>query len=196
MALLLGIMGKSGSGKNFIASLLEKRGWRTLDLDKVAHEVLDLIARSLADRFGSQILTDEGRVNRRVLGLFVFSDPDQLAALEKMTYPLIVERTEEWLASGASASAIHAVNLHKTSLPERCAAILWVRAPFLIRRLRVINRDKMAWKDVKGRFGKQKGLNPKLLLSRAETYNVGNFGTLRHIERRLDHVLKSIEVQT
>lgn len=189
---LIGISGKIGAGKNFIASLLEQRGWRTLDLDRVGHEVLDSLSAEIADEFGTHVLLDKGGVDRRALGNMVFENPEKLLRLESMLYPLIVEKTDQWLNSEDKPAVIHAVHLHKTSYPERCNAIIWVWAPFWLRRRRVMARDKRNWRFLKGRFRSQKTLNSKLLCSRAEIYRVGNFGKVRQIERRVDHILRRL----
>ena len=187
--MLIGIAGKTGAGKNYVASLLEERGWRVLDLDEVAHRALDARAGEIEAALGPGLLKD-GAVDRRRLGEIVFSRRTALTALEEITYPWIEEQTRKWLdEEPGRPAAVHAINLHKTNLPEEMTALLWVWAPPWVRRRRVMERDGRSWKDLKGRFEAQKGLGPKLFSSRAETFNVRNSKNRAALERRLDRVL-------
>lgn len=189
-SILIGIAGRSGSGKNHLASKLEERGWRTLDLDCVAHQVLDDVADEVEAALGPGLLTGDGSVNRRALGRIVFPRPDHLARLEEITYPRIERETRRWIArEDPRPAAVHAVNLHKTALPELCSLIIWVHAPFITRRRRVISRDERPWRALRARFRSQKALNPKLFSGRAETYTVGNRGNDKHLEAALNRIL-------
>lgn len=190
MSLLLGITGKIGAGKNAVASLLEKRGWHTLDLDTVAHRVLNLAVPQIKREFGSEVINSQGAVDRRVLGAKVFGNPQLLEKLESLTYPLIEEETDKWIAEKSHAPrAVHAINLHKTSHLERYDAIIWVHAPYLVRCKRVIARDKKTWSELKTRFLRQRGLSAKFFLPYAETFRVRNSGNLKRLEHRLDAIL-------
>ena len=37
--MILGITGKSGTGKHTAAKFLEQKGWKVLDVDKIAHKL-------------------------------------------------------------------------------------------------------------------------------------------------------------
>lgn len=189
---LIGVAGKTGSGKNFVAELLEDRGWRTLDLDQVAHRSLDALSRTIENQFGSEVMGSEG-INRKALGQRVFSEPALLSALENITYPWIEEETRRWLAESPDIPAvIHAINLHKTSLADECDCIIWVRAPFYLRRKRVMNRENRPWKELRGRFRSQNGLNPKLFSQHAEIYSVRNSGNVASLNNALDRILSRL----
>ncbi len=191
--MLIGIAGKTGSGKNHVASMLEERGWRTLDLDLTGHEVLESLAEEIEEQLGPGLLNLSGRIDRKILGSLVFSNPEKLNILEKLTYPWIEEKVLEWLDSDPDTpAAIHAINLHKTDLQNKLDAIIWVKAPKYIRKKRVINRDTKPWKELKGRFRSQNRLNPKLFFSDAEIYSVRNSGNDRSLSTSLDKILSRL----
>ena len=136
--MILGIAGKTGAGKNKVAEILEQKGFRTLDLDVVAHRALDAMAQRINTELGGGLL-ENGVIQRSELGKRVFDDKTReknaLALLEGITYPWIEDETRRWLAEKPDENAaIHAINLHKTSLPDICDAIIWVSAPWRIRR--------------------------------------------------------------
>ncbi len=186
---LIGIAGKTGSGKNHVASLLEKRGWRSLDLDQVAHQALDYMAETIEEKLGPGLMCN-GKIDRSKLGNLVFTNPDLLTLLEKITYPWIEDETRRWISRKTEVPAvIHAVNLHKTALADECDVIIWVTAPKYLRRKRVMTRDNRPWKELKGRFRSQNGLNPKLFSSDAEIYSVRNSGNDASLNMSLDRIL-------
>jgi len=183
--MLLGIAGKIGSGKSRVAALLEERGWRTLDLDVVAHDALEACRDAVLREFGT--------TNRRELAAVAFSDAAALRRLEDITYPWIETEARRWLDSETDRpAAIHAINLHKTDLVKDCDAILWVRCPRCVRRRRVVARDGRPWSELKHRFRAQRGLNPKLLPCDAEIYSVRNSGNDASLVDALDRVLERL----
>ena len=191
--LILGVAGKTGSGKNYVAGLLEKRGFRSLDLDDVAHRALDALSEEIEARLGPGLIQN-GKINRKELGRRVFTDKNALKILENLTYPWIEEETLKWISESPQQPAIiHGVNLHKSSLVEKCDAIIWVSAPFILRRRRVISRDKRSWKELKGRFRSQKGLSPKLFSQDAEIYSVRNSGNDASLNVSLNRILSRLE---
>jgi dephospho-CoA kinase len=190
--MILGIAGKTGAGKNKVAEILEKKGFRTLDLDIVAHRALEAMAERIDTELGGGLL-ENGVIQRRELGKRVFNDSNALALLEGITYPWIEEETHRWLAEKPGEdAAIHAINLHKTRLPDICDAILWVSAPWRMRRRRVMRRDGRSWNELKDRFRSQKGLGPKLFSEHAETYRVRNSGNPASLEDALDKILSRL----
>ncbi|MDF1568451.1 MAG: dephospho-CoA kinase [Spirochaetaceae bacterium] len=191
--MLIGIAGKIGSGKSHVARLLEERGWRTLDLDIVAHRALKEKTREIVDIFGDGLLVD-GHIDRKALGHLVFSDEESLRRLEEVTYPWIEEKTREWIAEDKETpAAIHAINLHKTKLHEECDAVIWVSAPRRVRKKRVAKRDNRPWKELKDRFRSQKALNPKVFSQHAEIYSVRNSKNDASVNASLERVLRRLK---
>lgn len=193
--MVVGIAGKTGAGKNRVAELLERRGWRTLDLDRVAHRALAVLADRLEGELGPGLKDETGKVDRKELGQRVFSDPARLALLEKITYPWIEKETQKWLAEEPhTPAALHAINLHKTDLVERFDAIIWVDAPAYLRRRRVSARDGRPIRELKGRFRSQKGLGPGLFRDRGlTTFVVVNDAGPEILERQVSEALTAVE---
>ncbi len=83
------ITGSIASGKSTVSGILSGLGYKIIDADKIAHEVLDQNAISVATSFGADILNDSGEIDRKKLGEIVFGDPAKLAALENILSPHI-----------------------------------------------------------------------------------------------------------
>jgi len=88
--MILGITGGIGCGKSSAVAMFAKAGFRMLDSDRLIreHVLADAEVRGLLrERFGQEVLTAEGAVDRARLGAAVFSDSAALAWLESVTHP-------------------------------------------------------------------------------------------------------------
>jgi dephospho-CoA kinase len=88
----VGLTGNIGAGKSTVAELLVAHGAALVDADKVAREVVEPGApayQPLIDRFGTDILDAEGRIDRPALAAKVFGHPEELEALNAIIHPAI-----------------------------------------------------------------------------------------------------------
>lgn len=100
--LRVGLTGGIGSGKSTAATRLRELGAVVIDADAVAREIVEPGMPSLsaiARRFGPQVLTPSGALDRAALAAIVFPDPAALADLEAITHPAIWARTAELFAA-------------------------------------------------------------------------------------------------
>src|SRR5262245_24533787 len=95
---VIGLVGGIGAGKSTVAAALIKHGGRLIAADPLGHEALeepeirDRIAEAVSSR---DILTAEGKVDRRKLGRVVFPSPVERTRLEHLVHPYIEERIRE-----------------------------------------------------------------------------------------------------
>jgi len=191
--MLLGIVGKIGSGKSYAAGILEELGLRSLDLDAVSHRCLTTLSRQIDDALGPGLLVD-GVVDRVKLGRLVFSDSLALRRLEELTYPCVELEARKWLAKYPdSPLAVHGVNLHKISLVKECSAFIWLKAGWLRRYLRVLKRDGRSLRDTWLRFRSQRGLSPNFFPGYAEVYKVRNTRNSEFLHALLYNILSVIK---
>jgi len=90
--LTIGLTGNIGAGKSTVAELLVAHGAALVDADKVAREVVEPGApayQPLVDRFGTDILDADGRIDRPALAAEVFGHPEELEALNAIIHPAI-----------------------------------------------------------------------------------------------------------
>lgn len=192
--MLLGLTGMYCAGKNFIASLLEKRGLPVLDVDKLGHSAIENQKDSIAARFGDDILDGNGTVNRRLLGEKVFGKADELAALEEIVHPEANRLTLEWIAAqNGNHCVINAALLHKSVVFDRLDGILLVTAPWPVRLVRAKQRDKLPWTVLIQRFSTQKHFMLQYAAGNADIYKVKNPGIGKlYVEKRIDTILSKL----
>lgn len=106
--LLIGLTGGIGSGKSTVSSLLAKRGAIVIDADAIVHELQapgQPVLAEMVDAFGTQILRDDGTLDRQVVADLVFNDDDALRRLNGIVHPAvgheIAHRMEQAAGTGA-----------------------------------------------------------------------------------------------
>lgn len=89
----IGLTGGIGCGKSTVVESFARAGWRTIETDKVAADLLqnDTTVRNvLSERWGSQVFDSvSGAVDRKSIARIVFSDKAELDWLEKQLHPKI-----------------------------------------------------------------------------------------------------------
>ena len=114
---VIGVTGPIASGKSAVTKRLAEHGAVVLDADLVYRDLVQpgmALTSQLAERFGAGILADDGGLNRRALGAIVFSDPQALADLDRLTHPAIIAEIGRRLETiDASLTVIEAVKLSR-----------------------------------------------------------------------------------
>lgn len=81
--LLVGLTGGIGSGKSTVSALLADHGAVIVDADRIARQLQSpgapLLAR-MAERFGADIIRDDGSLDRAAVAAIVFGDSDEARA--------------------------------------------------------------------------------------------------------------------
>ncbi len=162
--MILGLTGGYCAGKNTVASLLEKRGWKCVDVDLLGHEALHDCKEQIVKRFGITVLGLDGEIDRKALGALVFSDPAALADHEAIVHPrmsaLLDSRIDEFAAEAYQTGmdpliCINAAVLYKLPQLARCSAVIEVRARMAARLRRGEGRDGLYAADVRKRIAGQ-----------------------------------------
>ena len=189
---MLGLAGGYCAGKDAVAAFLAERGWRVIDVDEVGHRVLrePPVRDRVLERFGPGARGADGEVNRRALGRRVFRDRRELAALEGIVHPVMVERVREELAAGQVPTVLNAAVLFRMGLERLCSAVLCVRAPLRARLARARSRDGLSPAQALRRIASQRGICPKLRAPGVDTYYVDNNRGLDALRERTARLLR------
>lgn len=143
-AQVVGLLGAVASGKSTVARLLAQEGFELIDADTIGHEVLDRpeIRRALRDRFGDEVFTGQGAVDRKALGAIVFNCDTDLEELNAIVHPAIMEEVDRRIAeAGARPVVLDAALLMEKGLQRKyCDVLLFVDAPDSARRERAAAR--------------------------------------------------------
>lgn len=187
----LGIIGGSGTGKTTVSELFKKEGVDIIDGDKAARIVVEPGKPALfeiAEYFGKEYINSDGTLNRRRLGNYVFSNPEELLMLNKITHKYITEYFNEYIDNcGKDMIGIDAAALIESGV--RCDYIIAVTADRDIRTKRIVKRDGITEEEAKKRIDSQK--NDEFYIVNADyiVYNNSD-GTDLHCQVR--HIIDDI----
>jgi dephospho-CoA kinase len=112
--MVLGITGGIGSGKTTAAKLFTEFGFERYDSDELIRNRLYTdpeILRELTQRFGKNVVSDAGQVDRMALAGRVFSDDAELAWLEELLHPRLFQIWREILKERAGRPLVFEVPL-------------------------------------------------------------------------------------
>ena len=102
----LGLTGGIGSGKSTVAQMLAECGATLIDADAISRATTTPGGAAMADiaaQFGSELVTQQGALNRNAMRQLVFANPLARLQLEAIIHPL-VSREFERLAKQALLS--------------------------------------------------------------------------------------------
>ena len=130
MAFVLGLTGNIACGKSTVGQLLKERyGADYIDADKLVHALYAAgtpETQAIAARFGTDLLKDDGTIDRRRLGDIVMADQSALRELERILDPGVRKAIEQRIATtSAPVVALDAIRLIEGGLYKRCDAV-WV----------------------------------------------------------------------
>lgn len=94
----LGITGQIASGKTTAAQEFALLGGHYISADSIGREVVERnapVLSKLIRAFGTEIVTPEGMLKRRVLGRKVFTSHENMQILNKIVHPPLLKRLDE-----------------------------------------------------------------------------------------------------
>jgi dephospho-CoA kinase len=108
----MGLTGGIASGKSTVAAMLREMGFKVLEADLVAHQLMEPgqpAHDEILREFGADLADAAGRIDRAKLAALVFADPAKLAELNRIIHPRVEEITlrqfAEWEKDGVRDAA-------------------------------------------------------------------------------------------
>lgn len=161
--LIIGLTGKTGSGKSTVALLLKEKGCYIIDGDVIARQITEKgseVLPILQKAFGEDILDENGELIRKKLAQRAFSSKANTAILNSITHPVIKKRSEDEIAKaenlGYKTAVIDAAAILDSDCKDLCDKIIVVTAPEEIRLERILSRDFITKEQALTRIKAQK----------------------------------------
>ena len=119
--MIIGLTGGIASGKSTVAQALGDRGAYIIDADKLGHTAYLAGSRAfdqVVAAFGTDIVADDGEIDRRKLGSKVFGNEAALKQLTDVVWPAIRAMAEKEIADAQRAAPERIVVLEAAVLIE------------------------------------------------------------------------------
>ncbi len=143
--MIIGLTGKSCSGKNYVGEILRSRGLEVWDTDVMCHNGLTENLQAIVSEFGEGVVIRDAEgfeVSRPALGKIVFEDEGKLRALEGILYPWLRKLVLEWKDSNPEGILVlNGALLYRAGFCELCDCMIYVDATYEVRLSRALQRD-------------------------------------------------------
>ena len=185
------LTGGIATGKSTCSALFSMLGFRVIDADKIAHEVLDNSILEIKKHFGSDFIKDN-RVNRKKLGNLVFSDKEKRVLLESILHPKIKEQIISKALEQEKFNKPYLIDLPLFFEREGVydiKKVIVVYAPKELQLKRLIKREGLSQTEALKRIEAQIPIEQKV---KRATFLIDNSKDLKHLQNECYRVKEEI----
>ena len=189
----IGLTGGIGSGKSYVAFVLEKMGFPVYYSDLRAKELTNYhpeIQEGLISFFGDSIY-EAGELNRKLLAEHIFSNDENRLKVNALIHPIVRNDFSDWGNKQTSKLIFNeAAILFETGANRQFDAMVLVTAPELDRIERVLLRENCTEEEVVSRIRKQWPDSEKRKLTPFVIENDGKKPLLQQIEEVVEQLIQ------
>lgn len=191
----IGLTGGIGSGKSTVAAMLVEKGAVLIDADAIVREVQEPgtpVFRAMVERFGEGIVAEDGTLDRAAVAAIVFSDPDELKALNEIVHPAVADemtRRREALAV-TDATVLLDIPLLVESQYSGLAGIIVVDVDPELAVERLVRYRGFTEDDARARISRQASREERLAIA---DFVIDNSGDLDHLREQVERCWEWIQ---
>lgn len=197
--LKVGLTGGIGTGKSTVSRILFEEGFKILDADLVARQVLATypeILEKVKIEFGEGFFDWRGEFRRKEFGNHIFRFPKQRMKYEAIIMPFIKKEIEEafnrYEANGETIVILDAPLLVETDLYKEMDYVILVWADNKTQIQRVRFRDKVSNLDAISRVNSQMAIEEKKQFSNIIIDNNGEVAKTESQVKAIVEFLKEL----
>ncbi|GAU77400.1 dephospho-CoA kinase [Fusibacter sp. 3D3] len=194
--MLVGITGGIGSGKSAASSIIKKLGYPVVDADVISRQILEkgtMAYKKVVEAFGTQILLEEGQINRTYLGEMIFNNALERQKLNAIVHPAVYEAIKSEINRLSEAHQLIFVDvplLFENGRADDYDEVWVINASDAIRIERICKRDHVDEAYAILKIKAQMSLAEKAKLA---TRVIENEGALESLEKSVVALLNSIK---
>lgn len=188
--LKIGLTGGIASGKSTVTQWFLDQGVKVLDADKIVRDLQQpntVLLKQLAQTFGADVIEDNGRLNRALLGRLIFGNEEAKQKLNDIMKPLIYQKLVEGIEEAKRAEEVMVV-LDMPLLYEfefehlvDTVVVVHVSRPTQIKRL--MQRDQIEESYAESKINSQMSLDEKR--SRGD-FVLNNEGSINELKAQFE----------
>lgn len=188
------ITGSIATGKSAVTEILRRHGFKVIDADEIAHEVLEkeFIAEKIRENFGDEFLLN-GKVNRPALSDYVFKNKEKLEILNKIMHREIFKEINAKIQESEDKVLFVDMPLYfelkdkmlEYSFKADEVWLVYVKKDTQIKRL--MNRDSISKEMAIKKINSQISVETKKVMS---DIVVENDGSIAELEEKVEKLIK------
>ncbi len=186
--IVVGLTGGIGSGKSTVSAMLAARGAVVIDADRIVHELQapgEPMLDELAARFGPEIITDDGALDRARLAAIVFDDQRAVDDLNAIVHPAVRAVIAERVRAHAADDSVVVLDIPLVTDPrgDGMVALVVVDAPVEVAVARLASQRGMTEADARARVDRQISRDQRLSIADRV---IDNAGDRESLERQVE----------
>lgn len=187
----IGITGGIGSGKSFVAQLMEQKGIPIYYTDNMAKRLMTentTIREKLIALLGKDAYLPDGLPNKKKLIDYIFSDKENAFHINSIVHPVVKSDFKRWAERQESTEivAMECAILYEAGFDDAVDIVTMVYAPLETRIERAMKRDGATRQQITNRINAQMPDEEKCKRADFTIYNDG----IRSIPIQIDNMLK------
>ncbi|MGE4511778.1 MAG: dephospho-CoA kinase [Sulfurimonadaceae bacterium] len=189
----IALTGGIATGKSTVASLMGLNGMRIIDADTISHEILDASSEWVRETFGDEYLSAQ-KVDRKKLGMLIFSDPHAKKILEDFLHPKIKAEIEKRSEAQDKFKFPYLIDIplffEKGSYPIKESVVVYT--PKEIQLERFMKRNGYSREESLRRIESQMDIEEK---KKRATWVIDNSKDLKHLQRECENFVETIKAK-
>ncbi|MEX2271032.1 MAG: dephospho-CoA kinase [Vicinamibacterales bacterium] len=190
------LTGGIATGKSHCLTLFAAAGVPTLDADRLAHAALEPGAAghaAVVARFGSDLVTPAGAIDRHALAKLVFEDARARRDLEAIIHPGVYRAIDQWFASLGDAAAPLGIAdiplLYETGREIDFDQVIVAACPVSMQIERLMKRNNLSRAEAAQRIAAQLPIDAK---AEKADYIIDTSGSLDETENQVRNLLAEL----
>jgi dephospho-CoA kinase len=194
--LKVGLTGSIAVGKSFVCEVLRELGAFVLDADQTARDVVAPGSKGLAliaEKFGHDVLTESGELDRARMGAIVFADETKRQLLNSIVHPLVFEAQDAWLAEKTRENERGVAVIDAALMIESCGYKRFTKLIVVWCEPQIMMRNNLSEAEAVKRIGAQLPQEEK---KRYADFLIDTSGGFENTRRRTIEVFEQLKLLT
>ncbi|MCU5328475.1 dephospho-CoA kinase [Bacillus wiedmannii] len=195
MTVVIGLTGGIASGKSTVSQMFRELSIPVIDADIIAREVVERgkpAYSKIVEVFGTEVLQEDGELDRPKLGSVVFYNEEKRLQLNKIVHPAVREemntQKEKYIKEGMQAVVLDIPLLFESKLTSLVDRVLVVAVKPHTQLERLMKRNNFSEEEATARIQSQMPLEEKM--KNADEV-INNDGTIMGTKTQLQVILKN-----
>lgn len=190
----IAITGGIGTGKSSVCKIIKNFGYLIIDADNIARESLILLKDEIVNNFGDFVL-EKNEINRKLLGDIIFNNKDKKKILENILHPIIRDKIYSKANELEHDKKTYFIDIplffevNKKKITYNIDTSLLVYSPKNMQITRIMNRDKLSYKDALIRIESQIDIEIKKKMA---TFIVNNIYSKQYLQKEVEKFISKL----
>lgn len=187
----IALCGNIASGKSVVQKFLQDKGYKVLDTDDTAHELLTVRNEKLYNLFKNFEVFEDGEFSRKKLANLVFNDEKYRNLLNSIMHPQIAFEIKKFFNRNSSENYVFVgiPLLFETKMEYLFDKIIFIYADDEIRLERLLKRNNYTHEQAFTRMKSQMPQHEKI--NRADIV-INNNGSIDDLNTQIEKMLRNL----